>query len=378
MKTFIPIEGFQDDSVINFSFEITQQCNFRCAYCCFSGDYAKMRKHSSLSMTLDTVSDAVEFLKKHAQRTDTIYLSFFGGEALLHRELVDYAIRSLRLHYGDRIYFDLSTNGYLLDDKTVDWICSYDKFGVSVSLDGNQHVHDRNRTTVSGKPTFRTVHRNLRRFKERYPDEYNERIRLLMTLGSLSDIRLIAEDWEEIKFLSGVKPVFINHIKPDYDHGLLYRDTLAEKQAFYDQALRYKLVGTDNLYTFLLDELISKLDDPKEFPDTAEIPTGTCLNTMTTMFISADGRVYACEKFAQNHYVGDIWNGIINKRLRILISATIQRRNKLCTSCKYLPYCRRCPADLKETDAQTMAYCEDFIENIDLALYYKSQLKCRL
>lgn len=50
--------------IAKFTIEMTQQCNLRCSYCCFSGDYRNLRAHNEKEISYETLRSVVEFIKK--------------------------------------------------------------------------------------------------------------------------------------------------------------------------------------------------------------------------------------------------------------------------------------------------------------------------
>lgn len=87
---------------------------------------------------------------------DSCGVVFFGGEPLLHkdliRSLVDYA-RHLEKQGTGRFHFKTTTNGVLLDDEFLKYTIAADVL-VAMSFDGVRAAHDRHRTLANGQGTF--------------------------------------------------------------------------------------------------------------------------------------------------------------------------------------------------------------------------------
>ena len=62
--------------------ELTQQCNFRCEYCVYSGHYKYERKHQNIRMSKEIVD------KYFRTEKDPDYVSLYGGEPLLQFSLI--------------------------------------------------------------------------------------------------------------------------------------------------------------------------------------------------------------------------------------------------------------------------------------------------
>lgn len=373
-KSFLCSDRFLHENITNFTVEITQQCNFRCSYCCYSGEYSGMRKHTNRSMGQDTILDTIRFIKSHAHKKEMIVVSFFGGEALLQLNQIIYFIEELHAFFGDRILFDVSTNGLLLTSSTIDKLLQYN-VGISVSLDGCKSVHDRNRRTKEGKRTFDHIVSNLLKFKESYPNEYRNRIRLLITVGSLEDIMIINDSFAQFKELLGEKPPFISHIYPNFKTGELYDNDIETEKMFLNEAIERKKKGIYDLYTIILDDLLKKSEKKFVCDDSCEkIHLRTCLDNMYSIFIDADGHLYPCEKFGTCHFIGDVNTGINKKQLHKWSSIYNFRRSVLCEKCQILEYCTRCLADLKMSFSEQKQMCNVYKKNIELAQMCNNKL----
>lgn len=66
----------------NLILQVTQQCNLRCKYCAYSGNYYN-RSHTSNRMDFETAKKAIDFYLKRSEKADQLALSFYGGEPLL-------------------------------------------------------------------------------------------------------------------------------------------------------------------------------------------------------------------------------------------------------------------------------------------------------
>ena len=71
----------------NLILQVTQQCNLRCKYCAYSGNYYN-RTHSSERMSFDTARKAIDFYLDRSDKMDDLSLSFYGGEPLLEFALI--------------------------------------------------------------------------------------------------------------------------------------------------------------------------------------------------------------------------------------------------------------------------------------------------
>ena len=116
----------------------TRDCSLRCAYC-------PADKASGQEMSRDTLSRSLELLLSTA--APRAILQFFGGEALLRREDVLWAMdRGVEMAAGlqKRIGFIVSTNGLSLDEEILTDLARR-PVKIEISLDGAAPVHNRHR-----------------------------------------------------------------------------------------------------------------------------------------------------------------------------------------------------------------------------------------
>ena len=140
--------------------QVTQQCNLRCEYCAYSGNYYN-RKHTTQRMSWDIAKNSIDFYYQHSKETDKFIISFYGGEPLLEfdliKECVTYAIQKAN---NKQVEFHMTTNGTLLTDEICRYLINHN-FYITISLDGDETEHDRNRKFRNGTGTFSTILRNL-------------------------------------------------------------------------------------------------------------------------------------------------------------------------------------------------------------------------
>lgn len=78
-------------------FELTQECNLRCKYCVYSGEYRFKRHFSKKSMDIDVARQGLDYLSLilSSRKTNKLSVGFYGGEPLLKfpllKEIVGYA-----------------------------------------------------------------------------------------------------------------------------------------------------------------------------------------------------------------------------------------------------------------------------------------------
>ena len=363
--TFVPDSSFSLSGITAFTFGMTEQCNMRCLYCCYSGAYMGLRTHSSTTMSRTTLDKAISLMCRTAHPAESISLSFYGGEALLCLDDIEYAVRELKEIFGSRISFDISTNGLLLTHDSVSRICRLPDTGISVSLDGCCSVHDRRRVGGDGSPTFAAIRQNLLDFKQSYPEEYRKRIRLMATFASLDELEEANGEYDAFSELLGDKPPHVSRVMPNFRTGEYLPDTMVQKKTALATALQKRREGREDFHTMLLDDLTRKRR--RKFgrhTENGTIMLHTCLNTLGSIYVTADGKLYPCEKFGTRYSIGDVDSGIDHVLLRKVVMTYTLRRQMLCRDCDVAEYCARCPADMKISLTDMRRMCEDYRNDI--------------
>lgn len=144
--------------------KLTNVCNLRCSYCSEGNQNQKCTLDKTLLYKLiDDVPALMDFRKQK-----NIDFLWHGGEPLTYPkqdlcDVMDYALEKLTPRYA--VKFLAQTNLTLLDDEWLAIIKKYN-IGIGVSLDGYQDLHDANRRTADGKPSYQIVHDNIIKLKE--------------------------------------------------------------------------------------------------------------------------------------------------------------------------------------------------------------------
>lgn len=161
-------------NVAQMTLQLTQNCNFRCAYCVYGGsDLGTQRGHSSKRMDLETAYACIDFFREHSRDQEMVCIGFYGGEPLLElatiKKLIPYAKKSFE---GKKLTFTITTNGSLLTKEVAKYLYDHD-VSIVVSLDGPKEIQDRSRRfAADGRGTFETVRKNLEEIQREYPEVY--------------------------------------------------------------------------------------------------------------------------------------------------------------------------------------------------------------
>jgi uncharacterized protein len=145
------------NNVLHLILMPTEACNFRCVYCYEDFQYKRMEPW--------VVRGVKSWLERRAPELTSLTLSWFGGEPLLARDLVEEmmvdAKRIQDTHGIQQLYSNMTTNGYTLTPTVLERLL---KLGVSdyqISFDGPKEFHDRKRLRADGKGTFDRIWGNI-------------------------------------------------------------------------------------------------------------------------------------------------------------------------------------------------------------------------
>lgn len=143
----------------------TEGCNFRCPYC--------YEDHNRGGMTRDTLDRIEEYITAQAPHYKQVVLAWFGGEPTLCKDTVlevSELVQNLQKQCGFQYAANMTTNGYLLDEKLFRQFYQAGITSYQITLDGWDH--DKTRPHVSGKGTLQTIIENLMELSKLSPEEY--------------------------------------------------------------------------------------------------------------------------------------------------------------------------------------------------------------
>ncbi|MFA5628025.1 MAG: radical SAM protein [Thiohalomonadaceae bacterium] len=143
---------------------VSQRCNLTCNYC-----YAEGGHFGESPRLMDSVTLRRAFDTMFPLASESLVVSFFGGEPLLNFRLMQEAVslgEVLAGKHGLRLRYALTTNGTVVSDDIVAFLREHVDY-VAVSLDGNETVTDHQRHFLYGRRSVHaTVLETLARFRE--------------------------------------------------------------------------------------------------------------------------------------------------------------------------------------------------------------------
>jgi uncharacterized protein len=172
----------------------TLDCNFNCWYC-----YENHQKGSK--MTQEIVRRVKLLINNICSDTllKTFQLTFFGGEPLLYfNEVVvpitEYA-KDIALTKKKNFFADMTTNGYLLNEKMIKKMTMIGFENFQITFDGNKENHDKTRFTANNEGSFDVIVKNI---KMLWANGLNIIMRINYTNENLNGIDSLLYEFDDI------------------------------------------------------------------------------------------------------------------------------------------------------------------------------------
>lgn len=310
---------------MHVTLHITTNCNLNCKYC-----YSPP-PGCGTEMTTDVIDKAIDFSMKEFDKN--IGIIFFGGEPLLRKDLIEYAIdRCKRLEkeadYKMHFHFKMTTNGTLLDDEFLKYS---EKVGLNIglSIDGNSEAHNMNRVFRHGGGSFEVIEKNLNDLIKYQPyanslmvitpenvNIYAKSVEYLIERGFKYIIASMnyAGEWTD-EHLEELERQYL--ILSD-----LYIKWTLEERKFYFSPFEMKLA---NYIRGNEDECY------------------TCQLSKRQISIAPDGKIYPCVQFVKDGIsntefsIGDVWQGFDSRREHLFAESIAPKSD--CKECALKDRC---------------------------------------
>jgi len=340
------------ENIRQMSLQLTQQCNFRCAYCAYcAGDFVMQRDHSPKRMTIETAMAAVDFFAARCGNQDQPAIGFYGGEPLLEFPLIqkvtEYAEEKL---YGKDLTFAVTTNASLLTPDIARYFSEHN-FLLTISLDGTPETHDRSRRFASdGRGSFSVIQHNLEAAIEQCPDlrmSFNIVIDPRYPCDSMHHLFSKEEYLKDAQISStlisdqfSIEKTVPGEVFLQQDSRHVFRSYLAYLGAYEKE--KVSTVALSGL-TENFGRLKDSMKPSASLPDVAA-PSGPCIAGELRLFISADGDLYPCERVSETSEamkIGNLRDGFDLGKVDRLINVA-QTTAESCKNCWAFRHCTLC------------------------------------
>lgn len=346
------IKNKLENELMNLHLEVTQQCNMRCFYCCYSGKFAYMRKHNSTYMSFNVAKKAIDFFLNHSNNSRRKYISFYGGEPLLAFPLIYKCVKYANKRSKEKIYYGLTTNGTILNDNIIKFLQENDFF-VTVSLDGPAKIHDRYRRFLSGRKTYNLVINNVKKFHQLNKNSSSPKLNLNIAISPPYKLKEIRKYIDSTVIENGfsIYPFFVNA-----DESNLFSKN--EKRGFNEDLVAQRSDLKNEFKTLLIGKKVDCSPFLKKLFSTNfrifynrgsfrklsdyYYPNGVCIPGWEKLFIDAKGEFYICEKMTDFYSIGNIHHGMNFKMIFRILDDYCNLSTQDCINCWAIRFCKAC------------------------------------
>lgn len=347
------VEELLSRNLSKICLQVTQQCNFRCDYCVYSGQYNN-RSHSLKKMNWETARKAIDFLVQNSSCNETIDIGFYGGEPLLEYDFIKKCMSYAREKAeGKNLTFSITTNGSLLTYEIAERFLQ-DNVNVVVSIDGPKEVQNRQRKLLNGEGSFDTVYYNVKGILDRYP-KFKNLLSFNMVIDQRYELKPIIDFVSDNNSIASLIEISAQTVAEDgINKPIEYNSQFIEQWKYGE--FRYLL--------FLLKRLSKKNKDIRIWEDEylktkifikesrntirplqkCDHHGGPCIPGQLRLFIDVDGTFFPCERVSESTVdmmIGNVDSGFNFDRVRKLLNIG-KMTEKECRECFAFRNCNIC------------------------------------
>ena len=308
---------------------ISHECNLRCVYC-YGGDGTYGTRKP-----LMTIDDAKKTIDYWYQRLDKsakeVTITFFGGEPTVNKKVIAFSIGYLNdlLYRKLPVKYKITTNGTIMDAELLK-LLKNNNFIITVSIDGDEENHNKNRPFSNGEGSFRKAIDTILLLQKN--DIYNITARLTIVHENVGNL----ENNVRMLWGIGIKSIALNMVASlDDKYKITNDDIKCLRDQIHNLALKmYKHPNMSiynlKLYGYLLYNRMNN----------------NCLfYSNKNLLVETNGDVYRCHRLVGNRkfVIGNIFEN--SDFLKENHTAQVNSEkcsncwaNKLCTSCPQINY----------------------------------------
>lgn len=350
------IEPAIKSEVRHMVLNVTDDCNLRCSYCIYSGDFDGRRTYSKKLMSKEVAKKALDYFLEHSSNIKGFMaVGFYGGEPLLNFDLIKWSIEYLSEKYKRDIplIYTLTTNGTVFNQEIIDFLIRNNVM-LFISLDGPQEIQDMNRRSIGEKGTFDIIAKNLEQIKNTSLAYYKSNIRLSSVLTGGSDYleldRFFAEHGLPVRVssLESYAVDKLQHLNP-FINRIGNFDKMREKFIEVSVDNRFNRKETDSellLVKNLFENTMRRIHRRYPTRDLIQDPPGhsICMPGANRIFVSTTGDYFICEKVEgnSNMKVGNVDSGVDVSIVKTMIKDYYDFINEECSNCWLVRMCSAC------------------------------------
>lgn len=405
-KSFVEIETYKQNGYFkqfplplkNFSYDLhpeslifspklviclTEDCNFRCRYCIYSGLYESggYRTHSKKEISMETIKRGVDYYLSRFEKAVDKYplIVFYGGEPLLAFSLLQKTV-AFALAKDPSCLFGITTNGSLLTEPVCAFFAEHN-FQLSISVDGPQKIHDGARVFRNGRGSFATVLKNITFLQKKYPSYYDSFVNFSVTYDDsypLEEVlsffaaheEIFPQEKVQINSLAATDKLVDKKNRGDLFYRVLMNNTINNMLQGADKEQNY----VSRMGRFWLFERLRPLLKVlgKNVDNEICYPGGCCYPGNDTLILDTDGNFSFCEKInTVANSIGCVQTGLDRQKIGKIIKEYEDDILENCKKCWGIHFCRQCFFTLTYKDRYHGAMCKKYLAGLsqDFALY---------
>ena len=350
---------------------VASGCNLACRYC-YCGACRDELPDKGL-MPEATALRAVDHLFAAADPKVGVRITFFGGEPLLNKAVIKRVVarcNELAAARRQKAGYSITTNATLMDDEMADLIIE-NNFGLMVSLDGPQPLHDGQCPTRSGGGSFALASTGIRKLLSR-----GARVTARCTMAHPAPDAL-----ELIRFFSalGVSRVVLGPVfNPTFPSVCDFTedDDRAFRQCVGEKVIPWMAAERADGRTPINDpfEEIGEFQGEDQHPE--KVPALRCGACHGAMAVAPDGTLYPCHRFVgmEKWALGRLEDGPDASRCKTFWRAYRASTKEACADCWAYRVCGGpCPWEIARADgtfAMVPRLCKDTCAWVQQGVYY--------
>lgn len=339
-KLYSIITSVTNPSDLTLSISLTEKCNFSCVYCYESGALGLIDEKTQQTI--------IDFVKHNIHKYSGLNINWFGGEPLLALDVIENLSKEFMqiCTFNRRRYSaSITTNGYNLTLDVFKKLLKNRIFDYQITIDGTKEIHDAQRPTKDGKPTFDRIVTNIKNIKG-LPQQ-NFRIVLRSNLTQT----IFAHLDEYIDFISEICGDD-NRFNLSICYASKWSDNLDEK------VTKNFIYNRDSI-TVLYDRLLEENKKIEIASGLTPEHGGCAYGKSNRFFIRPNGELHKCSVKFENskNIVGEFLNGSIKLHDNYYKKNIKPQKCTRLEDCFFAPICKGevCPS--ARTDGESI--CPD-------------------
>jgi uncharacterized protein len=328
-----------------FTLYLTGVCNLRCGYCPNFPDEGPKYPGKESDMSDNVIDMSIDYFL--ANRNDNSVFGFYGGEPLLRYDKIRYAVEQLKdKTHGDMPILTITSNLVKCDEQILSFLAENQVFLI-VSIDGPATTHDKQRKSLGGKDTFKTVTGNLEKLWEIDPEYFSSHVitnSVITPYSNFEELDQFFSDKREqfatsmFNVANDQNPSFYpdakssgRKVQSDLDKWAIEKLALAETPEEAKASL---------LLTSVLSNNFKHYESPIVDHENHLRPFVSC-TPGAKVLVKPNGDMAICEK-CDSMIIGHVSTGIDHELGNNLIQGWFDTIQDDCLNCWVAPFCQSC------------------------------------